>query len=226
MQYYLAYGDRVTVTGRKSYKGKYLDCIGTVCNCSPLAGGKVGVTLDGLSNPASSHGYFWFARHELTLLPLEEEKHDTTDKEENSMLIPGYVVARVVFLDDKSTQKNEHPYAYALYPDAAREGDLVCEGDTVVVMTGHHGPALAEVVRIDLDAAPDVVKADREVICKVYDQPYLDRRKSVERIQKLKEEMSARVKKLQELAVFEMLAKEDEDLRAMLDEFKLLTKEG
>ena len=40
MQYYLAYGDRVTVTGRKSYKGKYLDCIGTVCNCSPppLAG--------------------------------------------------------------------------------------------------------------------------------------------------------------------------------------------
>ena len=160
MKSYLTYGDRVTVTSRKSYKGKYFNCTGTVHNCSPVAEGKVGVTLDGLSNPASSHGCFWFARHELTLLQGEEEKHDTTDKEENSMLIPGYVVARVVFLDDKSTQKNEHPYAYALYSDAAREGDLVREGDTVVVMTGHHGPALAEVVRIDLDAEPDVVKAE------------------------------------------------------------------
>lgn len=224
MQYYLAYGDRVTVTGRKSYKGKYLDCIGTVCNCSPLAGEKVGVTLDGLSNPASSHGYFWFARHELTLLPLEGEKHDTTDKEENSMLIPGYVVARVVFLDDTSAQKREYPYA--LYPDAACAGDFVRAGDTVVVMTGHHGAALAEVVRIDEDADPATVKADREIICKVYDQPYRDRRKAAERVQKLKEGMSARVKKLQELAVFEMLAKEDADLRDMLDEFKLLTKGG
>lgn len=100
MKSYLTYGDRVTVTGRKSYKGKYFDCTGTVHNCNPMTGGKVGVTLDGLSNPASSHGYFWFAQHELTLLQGEEEKHDTTDKEENSMLIPGYVVARVVFLDD------------------------------------------------------------------------------------------------------------------------------
>lgn len=123
-----------------------------------------------------------------------------------------FKVAGVNFLDGTNTERT---YWYALYDD-----DIVV-GDTVVVKSGHHGLGVAKVVSID-ERNTDVVECGREIIAKVDFSAYEERKAKEQRKAELKKNMDAKVKQLQEYAIFEMLAEKDTELSEMLEEYKAL----
>ena len=112
-----------------------------------------------------------------------------------------------------SGSNTDVPYIYAAYEDYA-------EGDYVVVHTGHHGMGIAKVKAMGTE--DDKVEYGREIICKIDMTAYNDRKARAKRRAELKGKMEAKVKELQETAIFEMLAKEDAGLAEMLKEFKEL----
>lgn len=224
-------GDRVEIRDRHgsgSYQGKYAGCKGTVRSCNPFGCGSVGVELDGKYNPASSKGIFWFQGPELSLFAgferpdprilrdeLEEETEgiEIEDVKEEVPMLKGYIAAGVSFIHGHN---RDTVYPYALYPD------LHCQvGDKVVVMTGHHGMSLAEIKSIG-DLPVDSVDYGREIICKVDMAAYVERKARAEKLACLKKEMDAKVRELQSVALYEVLAEKDPALKAMLDEFKSL----
>lgn len=89
-------------------------------------------------------------------------------------------------------------------------------GDTVVVDT-RNGFAIATVTTDCIDTNYEVT---REVVARVDTSAYNVRRAREARIVELREKMDAKVHKLQEIAVYEMLSKSDPELASMLDEFK------
>lgn len=229
---YFVNGDRVVVRERRgggSYRGKYAGCKGTVRSCNSFGCGSIGVELDGEYNPASGKGIFWFKGPELALfedldhpdpLALRDEAEEETRGikiehvvEEEIPMLKGYIAAGVSF---PKGSNRDTVYPYALYPD------LPCQvGDQVVVMTGHHGMALAEVKSIG-ELPVDSVDCGREIICKVDMAAYVERKARAEKLASLKKEMDAKVRELQSVALYEALAEKDPTLKAMLDEFKSL----
>ena len=105
------------------------------------------------------------------------------------------------------------PYTYAAYEDYA-------EGDYVVVHIGHHAMAIAKVKAMGNE--DDKVEYGREIICKIDMTAYNARKPRAKRKAELKSRMEAKVKELQETAIFEMLAEKDEELAKMLKELKEL----
>lgn len=106
---------------------------------------------------------------------------------------------------------NPREYHFISYID-------VRPGDMVVVDT-RNGFALATV---SSDYVPESIKATREVVALVDMHEYNERRARESRVAELREKMDAKVHKLQEFAVYEMLAKQDQELASMLDELKRL----
>lgn len=226
---YFSYGDRVRVRQLKrggKYGGKYAGCEGTIRSCNPFGCGAIGVELDGEYNKASANGVFWFSGCELVLIEggldwraiLEEDRPDMDGikiehVEEEIPMLKGYIAAGVSFTKGSN---RDTVYPYALYPD------LPCQvGDQVVVMTGHHGMALAEIKSIG-ELPVDSVDCGREIICKVDMAAYVERKARAEKLASLKKEMDAKVRELQSVALYEALAEKDPTLKAMLDEFKSL----
>ena len=228
---YFAVGDRVEVRKLKrggKYRGKYAGCRGTIRSCNPFGCGAIGVELDGEYNTASSNGTFWFPGPELVILADFEPQdpyflpswgaRDADEAEieymkEEIPMLKGYIAAGVSFIHGPN---QDTVYPYALYPG------LHCQvGDKVVVMTGHHGMSLAEIKSIG-ELPVDSVDCGREIICKVDMAAYVERKARAEKLASLKKEMDAKVRELQSVALYEVLAEKDPTLKAMLDEFKSL----
>ena len=127
-------------------------------------------------------------------------------------MLKNYRVAGIRFQDGYNTDKT---YPYALYDENIAIGDLV------VVMTGHHGMSIAEVCSIG-DFDKDAVSCDREIVCKVDMTAYQDRKARAKKLADLKKEMDAKVKALQEVALYELMAEKDPELKGMLEAFKAL----
>ena len=123
-------------------------------------------------------------------------------------MLKNYRVAGIKFGD--SWQTKDKTYPYALYDED------IAIGDTVVVMTGHHGMTIAEVCSIG-EMSKDSVTCGREIICKVDMTAYNDRKAKAKKMAELKVEMDAKVKALQEVALYELMAEKDPELKAMLD---------
>jgi hypothetical protein len=194
---------KVKVINGAKYGTKYLDKIGVIENTS--CGNTVfGVRLDGYANPRSSKGLFWFSVDEIEFI----------ESEENVMLNPNenFTVAGVKFLDGDNKDKE---YYYALFD----EYDV---GDLVVVQTGHHGLALAEIVSTGW-ASKDKVKCSREIVTRVSMDAFYARQEKRKALAQLKADMDKKVKELQETALYELLAEKDPALRTMLAEYKQLT---
>lgn len=206
-------GDRVKVLPRcTKYGGKYNGKQGTVkvvrswgfADTTPKS---FGVCLDGEFNNRAAGGLFWFYHQDLGC-----------EKEENNML-SGYEAVKIKFIDGGSRE-----YTYALYP--TEKPCLI--GDLVVVQTGHHGLTLAQITEVD-GADVREVSSGRQVVSVVNRAAFQKRIAAEKRIAELRTAMAARAKELQETTLYEVLAKEDDGLRAMLDEFKMLSgawKEG
>lgn len=200
----LGIGDYVKIKSESipypSYKGRYSGYRGFI---SRISGSRIGVTIDGEVNEKSGYGVFWFDANELK---LTKEK---IQNQEEYFMDKNY---HPIFINFISGSNTDVPYAYAAYEDYT-------EGDYVVVNTGHHGMAIAKVNSLYAD---DKVEYGREIICKVDMTAYNDRKARAKRRAELKSKMEAKVKELQETAIFEMLAKEDAGLAEMLKEFKEL----
>jgi hypothetical protein len=170
-----------------------------------------GVRFENLRNPISSKGLFWFRARSLS---HDNPKNSDTIESEEIPMFENYVVAKVQFLNDVPV------YSYALYDSDVRVGD------TVVVQTGHHGFSLAQVDSIDTDPnAKKEVKCGRQIVCKVDFSAYNARQEALRRAEELKRSMDAMLKETQAMALYEMFAEKNPNLKAMLNEFKTLQSE-
>lgn len=207
-------GDVVIITESASeYKQRYIGKTGTVESTFRTHDKVImyGVRFENLRNPISSKGLFWFRARSLSR--NNPENFDTIESEEIPMF-ENYVVAKIQFLNDVPV------YPYALYDSDVRVGD------TVVVQTGHHGFSLAQVDSIDTDPnAKKEVKCGRQVVCKVDFSAYNARQDALRRAEELKRSMDAMLKETQAMAIYEMFAEKNPNLKAMLNEFKTLQSE-
>ena len=201
---------RVRVITQNSYRSANLvGKLGTVKFGKSIYD-KLGIEMDNARNNRSALGLFYFRPDEIEIV---------TDniKEENNMAInttniTGYTQAiRVKFIDDSSPCG----CVYASFEPELKVGDLV------VVKPAHHKIALARVHEIlegtDYETA-------REVVSKVCTDDYNERVKVRTQVAELKAKMQERARQLQDIALYQMLAKDDPAMQALLDEYQALKK--
>lgn len=194
---------RVKVVDGSKYGTKLVGKTGVIENTS-CGNTAFGIRLNGLENPRSSKGLFWFSVDEIEF--IESEENVMLSQNEN------FMVAGVKFLEGTNKDKE---YYYALF-------DEYSVGDLVVVQTGHHGLSLAEISSIDCEGK-NKVQCSREIICRVDMSAYNNRVAQRNALAKLKKDMDKKVKELQETAIYELLAEKDPALAAMLEQYKQLT---
>ena len=203
-------GLRAKVIGPGHYGGKCEGMCGTIR--AVWSQTNVAVELDFATNKNSSRGYFYFTISELEITNNNEKTATAADKGENKMQkMSNYLnVAVVQFLNDNK--------AFATYEYANYEKDLSA-GDLVVVMSAHHGMGLAEVVEIKEHTDNDLY---REIVSKVdtfdFDNRVVQRKMAAE----LKAKMQERAKQLQDLVLYQTLAKEDPEMAKMLQDYMAL----
>lgn len=119
-------------------------------------------------------------------------------------------IARVRFVNQRDSGG---AYQYANF-----EGDLGID-DICVVRTEENRFLVAEVVEI-IDS--NTVEMYREVVAKVDMENYDSRRKFRAKAAELKAKMETRAKQLQDIALYQMLAENDPDMAALLNEYKTI----
>ena len=201
----LFYGAQVRVIRQSKYKTtRLLGEIGIVRSTYP-GSGSIPVEFNGNYNTASSRGYYYFKRNELELVK------DENDMEENNMeVITNYLnIARVQFLNDGSPSN----YKYVNFDPELQVGD------TCIAKYNGGAYGVAKVVEI-LDDTD--VKTDREIVTKVdmsaYNQRVANRTKAAE----LKAKMEERAKQLQDIALYQLLAKDDSAMMDLLKEYQAI----
>jgi hypothetical protein len=191
----------------------------TVTNSDLKTYKKMGYVTD--STCRSTRVQFKEYPHVLTYnnMNLRCVKNNTEQKEEKQMMIGKYDVAKIRFLNGSNTYKT---YYYALYDDT-----MCAIGDMVVVKPAHHDMALAilddviarnEAEQYMLDSCNE----GREIVCRIDMTIYNNRKEKREMAAKLKVEMDKKVKEMQELTLFEMMATKSPELKEMLDAYKSL----
>lgn len=179
----------------------------------------VAVKLDYKNNKNSGEGYFYFMISELEIFDIRKPNDKTavlaaTEKGEKTMTpIRNYVnLAKVQFLNDTK------PFNEI---ECANYNTNLAVGDLCVVQSAHHGMGLAEVIEI---VETNDKELFREVVSRVdtaeYDRRVAQRQKAAE----LKAKMQERAKQLQDIAIYQMLSKEDTEMAQMLEEYKGLTQ--
>jgi hypothetical protein len=139
-------------------------------------------------------------------------------KGENNMLMGKFHVAKIRFIEETNTSREYH---YALYDTN------IVGGDYVVVKSANHGMGIAQVVDIIPEcyvtqAMLDYCNEGREIISAFDMTAYEDRVEKRKKAKQLKADMNKKMKEMQELAMFEMMAKENPELKEMLDAYKEL----
>jgi hypothetical protein len=191
-------GTTVIIMPNAEYNNRFVKKVGVV---KKVMRNHIGVLFDDITNTASSYGVFWFDEHNIEIIENEVQ-----------IMNANFIVAGIKFLDGTNTNKE---YIYALYDESIYPGDIV------VVKTGHHGLALAEVT--SRDAFPkDSVKCGREIISRVDFTAYNEREAKAKHLSELKTAMDKKVEELQHTASYELLAEKDPTLKAMLEEYKSL----
>lgn len=141
-------------------------------------------------------------------------EHCKKNLEEEKMYITGdFRVAKVKFIEGANTTVI---YEYALFDDYSI-------GTYVVVKSVHHGFGLAKIVDIIPKEQATTKKFEREVVTAFDMDTYETRKKNRAKIQELNSRMDKRFQELNKLALFEMMAEKDPELKNMLEEYKCLT---
>ena len=196
-------GDYVKIINYFPYSSSYLNkYAGHKGEIQRISGSSIGVKLEGLINQNSGYGLFWFKQKELELVNKKPQEEYFMEK--------NYSMIKAKYLDESISKRELVCAAYEPYE----------VNDYVVVKSGHHGFVVAKVTAVENVEPP--VQYGREIVCKIDMSAYEDRKARAKRKAELKSKMEAKVKELQETAIFEMLAKEDSGLAEMLKEFKEL----
>lgn len=141
-----------------------------------------------------------------------------TNKGENDMLMGNYGICKVKFIEGANTSKE---YYYALYDNN------ITFDDYVVVKSANHGFGIARVTEIVANeqitqSMRDYCNEGREVVSTFDMSAYEQRVEKRKQAKQLKSEMNRKMKEVQELAMFEMMAEKNPELKEMLDSYKAL----
>lgn len=177
---------------------------------------RIGLKVEGINNPISSFGYFYVPQNYIVIQNNEgEDNMSKINKYKGT-----YKIATIVFLDNN----NGRVYNYRLYND----GVEYKEEDIVVVMSAHHGMGIARIKNIyepdahEVNGILDDNNSDREIICRIDMTKYIERKQKAEKISNLKGQMDKKVKELQGVALYELMAQNCPELQEMLNEYKRL----
>lgn len=194
-------GDCVQVVSWCQSYGK----IGTVVKCwrgSYNNNNYVEVKLDN----GSTHNY-----NELSLILVNTNKENNiTNKGDNEMITGNYRIAMVKFVQGINTAKG---YAFALFDE------YVCVDDYVLCDTAN-GYGVAKVIEIITKDEYNGVDVTKEIICGLNFVDFEQRKKNREEAKKLKSEMDKKMKEMQELALYEVMAEKSPELKEMLEAYK------
>ena len=198
-------GRRVQVLQSCRYGAKYTWCYGTIQ--AAWGPDSIAVDIDFHVNKDSQYGYFYFKSSELEFIKENKEAETAKEGEEKMEKLTKYAnVAEVHFLEIFNPSTIE----------CANYDCALSVNDICVVMTKHAGMALAQVTAIrehtDADLFSEVVA---RLDVSAYESRVEHRKKSAE----LKDKMQARAKQLQDVVLYQTLAKEDPEMAAMLKEF-------
>ena len=137
-------------------------------------------------------------------------KQNNIIKGDNNMLVGNYRVAMVKFVQGTNTVKG---YAFALFDNDIEVGDLVlCDTS--------NGYSVAKVEEIISKADYEGTTVTKEIICKVDFTEFNNRKENRAKATKLKAEMDKKIKEMQELTLFEMMAEKSPELKEMLEAYK------
>lgn len=165
----------------------------------------IGVDIDFLVNEGSRYGYFYFNTSELEVIS-NENKIEEGDTTMNTNLTNYKNVVDVQIIGDTGSRIFE----CANYDEILRPNDLC------VIQTKRHGMALARVVHVKDHPDRDLY---REVVTGIdtheYDARVEQRKKALD----LKAKMQERAKQLQDVMLYQALAKEDPEMAALLHEY-------
>lgn len=189
---------------RGSYKDTLVGRIGTV---RTDAGSNVSVVFKEVRNPRSGYGCFYFKPSDLVAV---DENGNEIKEEKNMPKITNYLNAvKIQFINDSSPCN----CVYANFDPDIQPGNLC------VVKPAHHDMTLARVVEI-LDDKP--IELQREIVAKVWMEDYDNRVAMRAKAAEIKAKMEARAKQLQDIALYQMLAKEDSEMAQMLEEYQCI----
>lgn len=139
----------------------------------------------------------------------------------DNIMTGNFKVAGVKFLSGYNTEKE---YDFALYDEDVKIGDtVVC--DTVNGFTlGIVSSITSNITNINATESRlnRLNKVTKEIVCKVDMSAFQTRKENRAKVSKLKNMMEKRVKELQDVTLFEMMAEKDDSLKTMLDEYKSL----
>ena len=203
-QYFKA-GDRVKVLRHDKYRGESL--IGKLGTIKSSYGGSISVLIDGCINDRSAYGYYYFKINELKKINNSADEI----KEENMPKFTNYL--NIVSVQ---TREGRHFYCANFDPNVHLD-DLV----VFARIDDQSDLAVAVVEKINNHCDSDTY-FNCEVVTKVDDSAYQDRLKSRAEAAKLKKQMEARAKQLQDIALYQMLAKDDPDMAALLEQYQNL----
>lgn len=153
----------------------------------------------------STHNY-----NELSLISIDTNKQNNIIKGDNEMITGNYRIAMVKFVQGTNTVKG---YAFALF-------DEYVEVDNYVLCDTVNGYSVAKVVDIIDKNEYSGVDVTKEIICGLNFVDFEQRKKNREEAKKLKSEMDKKMKEMQELALYEMMAEKSPELKEMLEAYK------
>lgn len=199
-------GSRVRVA--KQHKYKSVDLIGECGSVRAINGSDISVRLDNTRNPNSSYGVFYFAPGDLVVI---DKQMEVTTMQTN---ITNYLnIAKIKFID--GLYETKRLYEYANFDPELKVGDIC------VVKSANHGFGLAKVEEI---VEQNDIATQREIVAKVnvdaYNERVANRAKSAE----LKAKMKERVRQLQDIALYQMMAENDPTMSELLKEYKAVTE--
>ena len=194
-------------------------------------GDRVVITNDGLQTYGFTgrieHKSYWGDSYDVKLDQIPKTytynpKNLTLANEQNNInnninegvntMIGNYYVAMVKFLQGTNTTKE---YGFALF-----DTNIII--DDYVLCDTQNGYGVAKIIKIIPKSEYDGTKITREIICKVDFTDFENRKENRAKAIKLKTDMDKKIKEMQELAIFEMMAKESSELKEMLDAYKEL----
>ena len=181
-----------------------------------------GVRIYNKYNRSSSRGLYYFKLSELQSSKECKQNNIYNKGEENmNKIIGNYRVAKVRFLEGSNTHNT---YNYALFDDEIQQYD------NCVVKSANHGLGIAIIEEI-IDNVDNISVTDnngniREIVCKIDMSAFHKRIDDRRRALQLKKEMDKKVKELQGLALYKIMAENSPELKAMLSEYEELINNG